>query len=324
MDALIVSMWVTNKHTMVLAALVRNTDAMTRRSFPQPAPSHLLVTIRAQLPALRPAEVRVATAVLDDPAGVSGTSITTLARECQTSETTVVRFCRAVGVEGYAALRMALARECSRAEVNAGAPVLSGDISAEDALEDVIAKIGSADVRAIEDTMTNLDVASLEVAVTRVSEARRIDVVGIGASGFVAADLAQKLHRIGRTAIAWIDPHAALTSAALLGTDDVIIGISHTGSTIETVEPLDVASAAGCFTIAITNTLGSPLAKVADVMLATVARETTFRSGAMASRIAQLSLVDCLFVGVAQRSYDETMTALELTYAAVHHRRRGR
>jgi len=41
----------------------------------------------------------------------------------------------------------------------------------------------------------------------------------------------------------------------------------------------------------------------------------------MASRIAQLAVIDCLFVGVAQRSYDRTMRALELTYAAVQGRR---
>ncbi len=286
------------------------------------APSHLLVTIRAQYPALRPAERRVANAVLDDPVGVSGTSISVLARECDTSETTVVRFCRAVGVSGYAALRMTLARESSRADGGPGGPVLSGDIAADEPLAQVIAKIGAADARAIEDTVTNLDVDTLRAAVELVAGARRVDIVGIGASGFVAADLAQKLHRIGRTAIAWLDPHAALTSASLLGRGDVVIGISHTGSTMEAVEPLALARGAGCSTIAITNTPGSPIAAEADLVLTTVAHETTFRSGAMASRIAQLSLVDCLFVGVAQRSYDDTVTALEKTYAAVHHRRR--
>ncbi len=297
---------------------------MTRRRSPALAPSHLLVTVRAQYSSLRPAEQRVATAVLDDPVGVSGTSISTLARECDTSETTVVRFCRAVGVGGYSALRMTLARESSVRDTETGRPVLSGDISADDRLEDVVAKIGASDAQAIEDTITNLDVEVLRQAVSLVAQARRIDVVGIGASGFVAADLAQKLHRVGRTAIAWMDPHAALTSAALLGPQDVIIAISHTGATVEAVEPLEVAREGGCASIAITNTPRSALATSADLVLTTVARETTFRSGAMASRIAQLSLVDCLFVGVAQSSYDETVIALEKTYAAVHHRRRQR
>lgn len=303
-----------------------HTDAMSAPNGAAIAPvRHLLVTVRAALPGLRPAERRVAEAVLAAPAAVSGTAITALAQQCGTSETTVVRFCRAVGLPGYAALRMELARECIRADGQpASRPRLSGDIAPGDRLEDIVTLIGSADARAIEDTMVNMDVDALREAVSRVAGARRIDVVGIGASGYVAADLAAKLHRIGRTAIAWSDSHAALTSAALLGPEDVIIGISHTGGTVETIEPLDIAQAAGCFSVGITNNPGSPLARTVDLLLTTVAGETTFRSGAMASRIAQLSLIDCLFVGVAQRSFDDTVTALNRTYAAVHRRRRRR
>ena len=94
------------------------------------------------------------------------------------------------------------------------------------------------------------------------------------------------------------------------------IAISHTGTTIDTVEALRVAEAGGATTIAITNSALAAHAHARHV-LTTAARETTFRSGAMASRIAQLAVVDCLFVGVAQRSYDRTVLALERTYSAV-------
>jgi DNA-binding MurR/RpiR family transcriptional regulator len=102
---------------------------------------------------------------------------------------------------------------------------------------------------------------------------------------------------------------------------DVAVAISHTGTTIDTVESLRLASARGATTIAITNFASSPVTEHADLVLTTAARETTFRSGATASRIAQLAVVDCLFVAVAQRTYDSAMQALELTYAAVRDRR---
>ena len=57
--------------------------------------------------------------------------------------------------------------------------------------------------------------------------------------------------------------------------------------------------------------------------LTTAARETTFRSGAMASRIAQLTVIDCLFIGVAQHHVDTAKTALEATYEAVSGHRLG-
>ena len=80
-----------------------------------------------------------------------------------------------------------------------------------------------------------------------------MDIYGVGASGFVAQDLHQKLHRIGLLSFAWPDAHAALTSAALLGPTDVAVAISHTGTTIDTIEALALAERCGATTIAITN-----------------------------------------------------------------------
>lgn len=284
----------------------------------------LLVRIRAELPFLRPAEQRVALAVLEDPAATAQRSIGALAAHCDTSSATVLRFCRAVGYAHYPELRLDLAHETGREAAGSGtAPLPTGDISRSDTLAEIVAKIAWSDARAIEDTAATLDVATLDRAIDAVTRARRIDIYGVGASGFVAQDLHQKLHRIGLPSSVWPDPHAALTSAALLGPDDVAIAISHTGTTIDTIEALRVAQDGGATTVAITNFGESPLARHAAHVLATAARETTFRSGAMASRIAQLAVVDCLFVGVAQRSYERTVAALERTFAVVQGRRIG-
>ncbi|HTJ37352.1 MAG TPA: MurR/RpiR family transcriptional regulator [Dactylosporangium sp.] len=282
----------------------------------------ILVRIRGALPSLRPAERRVADVILVDPAAATELSISALARQGTTSESTVMRLCRALGLERFPELRLALARAAIREEARYGPESqLSSDIGRTDSIEDIVRKIGFSDARAIEETTSTLDIDALSQAVDAVARARRIDLYGIGASGFVCQDLHQKLHRIGLFASAWPDPHAALTSAALLTSDDVAVGISHTGTTIDTVEPLRVAAERGATTIAITNFGSSAIAEHADLVLTTAARETTFRSGATASRIAQLAVVDCLFVAVAQRSYDKTMQALGNTYAAIRDRR---
>jgi DNA-binding MurR/RpiR family transcriptional regulator len=282
----------------------------------------LLVRIRAALPSLRPAERRVAEAILDDPARVAERSMSALAADCSTSVATVLRFCHAVGYRHYPDLRIDLARHAGREEGGNGPrPLLTGDISPTDTLAEIVAKIAYSDARAIEDTAATIDLDALGRAIDAVVGAERIDIYGIGASGFVAQDLHQKLHRIGLLSSVWPDPHAALTSAALLGPADVAVAISHTGTTIDTIEALRLADGNGATTIAITNFDRSPLTGHARHVLTTAARETTFRSGAMASRIAQLAVIDCLFVGVAQRSFDRTMLALERTYTAVRGRR---
>ena len=280
------------------------------------ASGSVLVRIRAALPDLAPAERRVAEAALHDPSETAASTIGELARRCSTSETTVLRFCRAVGYGGYPDLRLALATEIGRAD-GAGAPYVSGEILPDDTVAEVIGKISATDSEAITATAAQLDHAVVRKVVRALQRAGRIDVYGVGASAHVAQDFQQKLFRIGRVAFAWPDPHAARASAALLGKGDVAFAMSHTGTTADTVDCLRIAAATGATTVALTNYPRSPITEHAKLVLTTAARETTFRSGAMASRIAQLSVIDTLFVLVAQQDPTKTTHALERTFSAV-------
>jgi DNA-binding MurR/RpiR family transcriptional regulator len=292
---------------------------------PRPTLS-ILIRVRGAMPSLRPAERRVADAVLADPAKISESSITAVARQCQTSETTVLRFCRALGLAGYPELRIALARAAQWEESDhGGTGPMTGTIGKTDSLADIVAKVTYADAHALEETGASLNLAVLERAVSAVAGARRVDIYGSGPSGLVGHDLQLKLHRIGLVSFVWSQPREACASAALLTSADAAIGICHTGTTTETVDALQVARRRGATTIAITNFARSPVTEHADLVLTTAARETTFRSGAMASRITQLTVADCLFAGVAQRSYDQALEALASTAAVdgVRHRVRA-
>ena len=281
-----------------------------------------VVKTRGLLPSLSRAEQRVAQLIIDEAGTAATLTISELARRAETSETTVVRFCRAIGFSGYPELRLRLATEAGRAQEEASPQAVMGsDISPTDDLAQVVKTIAFADARAVEDTAVQLDLGVLERVIEAVVGARRVDIYGVGASAFVAQDFQQKLHRIGRLAYAWSDLHLALTSAALLDERDVAFGISHTGNTIDTIEVFAEAGRRGAKTVALTNFPKSPITRVADLVLTTAARETTFRSGAMASRLAQLTVIDCVFVGVAQRTYPQTRAALEATYEAVRSRR---
>ncbi|MEU5847319.1 MurR/RpiR family transcriptional regulator [Saccharopolyspora shandongensis] len=288
---------------------------VTDDTFRESGESSPLVKIRSLLPGLARAEQRVANIVLADPASIARRSITEVAEAAGTSETTVTRFCKAIGVGGYPDLRIALAADTARTSTRDRE--LGSDIAPDDDLGQIIEKVGYADAKAVEETAGQLDPAILQRLVDDVAAARRIDVYGVGASAFVALDLQQKLHRIGLTCFAWSDTHNALTSAAVLREGDVAIGISHTGATTETVEALREARRRGATTAALTNFARSPITEVADRVLTTAVRETTYRSGAMASRIGQLTVIDCLFIGVAQRHLDQAKAALEATYEAV-------
>ncbi len=281
----------------------------------------MLVALRGLKPTLVPSQRRVATLILHNPALASRRTISELAEAASTSETTVQRLCHELGVGGYRDLRVALAAESGREQERAANRDIGSDIGRNDDLDAIIDTVTFTDRQAIADTARILDRAALAEAVARTASARRIDIIGVGASAVVALDLQQKLHRIGLIAYAWHDTHAALTAAAILRPDDLAIGVSHTGATTDTIDAIREASQHGAHTIALTGVPNSPLAAAADLLLLTADRETTFRSGATASRIAALSVVDVLFVAVAQRRYDQSVSALDATRRAVASRR---
>ena len=281
----------------------------------------VIVRIRSLLPSLAPAEQRVGMVVTGNPQRAARLTISELAREAETSQATVIRFCRSIDAGSYPDLRIAVATWAGRADANGGLP-LSLDIRADDGLAELVAKIAVSDANAARDTAAALDLDQLRLAIDAVVEAGRVDIYGASASGLVAQDLQQKLHRIGLLAFAWTDPHLALTSGANLRAGDVAIGLSYTGTTQDTIDVLEQARRAGARTIAVTNFANSPIATAADLLLCTSAHETSFRAGAMGSRIAALTVVDCLFVGVAQRNHGSAFAALARTYDALQVRHR--
>ncbi|MFF3503646.1 MurR/RpiR family transcriptional regulator [Streptomyces sp. NPDC003247] len=287
------------------------------------APASALASkIRTLAPSLTRSMQRVAEAVARDPAGCAALTVTGLAERTGTSEATVVRTARLLGYPGYRDLRLALAGLAAHQQ-SGRAPVIATDIAVDDPLADVVAKLAHDERQTLADTAAGLDTVQLGAVADAVAAARRTDVYGVGASGLVAQDLVQKLLRIGLVAHAHGDPHLAVTGAVQLRAGDVAVAVTHSGSTGDVVEPLRVAFERGATTVAITGRPGGAVAQYADHVLTTsTARESELRPAAMSSRTGQLLVVDCLFVGVAQRTYDTAAPSLAASYEALAHRHR--
>jgi len=288
--------------------------------------SSVLLRIRYEQERLSAAERRVAAQILKDPHVVLRSTIMEMAARCDTSQATVARFCRAVGLDGYRALRVEVAAAASRQEAELDRFELAdGEIDPSDTAAEVVAKIAFQETQAIVQTTDSLDLAALDAVVAAIVDSPSTDIYGFGSSALTALDLQQKLHRIGMNAYAFSDIHLALPSAAILKPMMVAIAVSHSGTTAEANDALQRAHLAGAVTVAITNEPMSPLGRAADFVLATNAGENRYRSGAMSSRIAQLALVDALFVRIAQRrDYDELVESLRLTYESVRGHRVGK
>lgn len=266
-----------------------------------------------------PAEKRIITMIRRDPPGVANMGVTELAKYAETSTATVVRTSKRLGFTGYPALRLALAAQSS-----SPMPVelpLAADIGENDSPKQILQKLLEFEVKGANETTQLLSAATLEQAVTFLAQARRIDIYGAGASALVAQDLCQKLRRIGVVAQTYGSTDESLVSACQLAAGDVALAISHSGKTAGVVEALSQAKVAGATTLAITANGRAPIARKADVVLRTSNREMGFRAAAMASRTSQLLIIDCLYIGVAQR-LPGAREALRKTHDAVQQHRR--
>jgi DNA-binding MurR/RpiR family transcriptional regulator len=285
-----------------------------------PGPGALAAKVRTMAPSMTRSMQRVAEAVAHDPAGCSRLTVTGLAERTGTSEATVVRTSRLLGYPGYRDLRLALAGLAAQQESGA-APSVTADIAVDDPLADVVTKLAHDEQQTLADTAAALEVGQVEAAVGALAAARRVDVYGSGASALVGQDLAQKLLRIGMVAHAHADPHLAVTNAVQLRAGDVALAITHSGRTVDVIEPLRVAFDHGATTIALTGRPDGEVAQYADHVLTTsTARESELRPAAMSSRTSQLLVVDILFIGVAQRTYETAAPALSASYEALAHR----
>lgn len=276
--------------------------------------------IRSRAAEMTVAEARICELIQREPAAAAKMTISELAVEAGTSESTVVRMARSLGFSGYRELRLALA--VAGAANEPAATTLTGDIGRDDDLKVALGKLAAAEESALRTTVRQVDITTLRAVVDTIVNARRVDVYGVGVSGLAATDLCQKLLRIGRDSHAYVEAHLAITSASLLGPGDVALAISHSGEITDVLEPMSLAKEHGATTIAVTSQARSPLARLAQHTLLSAGRSEPLRPGAMASRTSQLLVIDAIFVGVAQRDYDASLRAMRTTIAALDPRRR--
>jgi len=262
-----------------------------------------ILRIREIYEALTPAEKKLANYVLEHGEQVTGLAASDFAELCDTSPASVVRFVKKLGFEGLQDFKIDIAKGLALKPGNQ--ENVYEAVTVHDATGDVIKKIAAGNIKAIEDTMGVLDEEAVAQAIQALIEAKHINIYGVGASGLVAQDLQYKLMRISKSVSMHMDSHTQLTSSIHMKKGDVAIGISHSGRTLEVFKSLEKSKQRGAKTISITKYGNSPISELADIKLYTASVEKHLRTGAIASRIAQLTVVDIIFIGVARNDFSE-------------------
>jgi DNA-binding MurR/RpiR family transcriptional regulator len=269
------------------------------------------VRLQGTYAGLRAAEQRVADFILAHPDELIYLTVTELADRTHTSESTVVRLCQKIGYKGYQEFKIVLARDLVEP-----ATAIYAAIEPVDDLATVKTKVFQANAQALRDTLEVLDEGQLQRAVDTIAGARRLEVYGVGGSSPLALDAYHKFVKLGVAAVALSDGDLMAMSSSLLGAGDVALGISHTGASRDVTDALGRAKRHGATTICITHRSSSPITKMSDVVLVTAAQQTAFSSDASSSRIAQLAVIDTLYVGVAHKNHARSLEMIERTREA--------
>lgn len=272
-----------------------------------------LIRIRSAYPSLAKVLKRIADRILSNPRGVVTMSVTELAELADSSEASVVLFCKKLGYRGFQHLKFVLSKEV----FTAFSSDIHEEIDRSDEAPVIIKKVFNTSIQALNDTLRILDQSALQAAAEAILAADRVLIVGAGISGMIAEDFWMKLFRINRNVACYNDHTWMKMAAAVAGPADLVFAISHSGSMKSVLDAVATAKAQGARTIGLTNYLNSPLSKIVDILLLTSSRESGVREEEMTSRIAQLAVVDSLFVIVANRSYETSAANLRHTREAV-------
>lgn len=256
--------------------------------------SVLIANIRSAAPNMTPALSRVADHVIANAQAVLYQSITELAEEANSSEASVMRFCRELGFTGFQNFKLVLAQELAT-QGKANTPSTAAD-SVQLLIE--TAKI------ALDETERLLDRSILDTVAAELLAASQIEIFGVAASAITAQYLEYKLTRLGLRARAVADAHLATMIAATSGPTVVHILVSSSGSTIDTVRVAELAHSRGARTTIITNRSKSPLAAKSDHVLLASWPETPLTGGAFPSKISQLLIVDALVAHITSADPD--------------------
>jgi len=262
-----------------------------------------ILKIREVYEELTPAEKKLANYVLEHGEQVVGLAASDFAELCETSPASVIRFVKKLGFEGLQDFKIDIAKSLAL-KFNTQENIYEA-VTVHDSTMDIVNKIARGNIKAIEDTVGVLDEESVSAAIKALIEANHINIYGVGASGLVAQDLQYKLMRISKSVSMYMDSHTQLSSSIHMKKGDVAIGISHSGRTLEVYKALEKSKQRGAKTISITKYGNSPISEIADIKLYTASVEKHLRTGAIASRIAQLTVVDIIFLGVARNNYGD-------------------
>ncbi|MTI60048.1 MAG: MurR/RpiR family transcriptional regulator [Firmicutes bacterium] len=270
-----------------------------------------LFVLKKELNNLRVSEQKVVNYILKKPFEIFDMTINELAAKANSSEATVVRTCKNLNLKGFQELKYNLKHDIEEALSR-----FYDEILPDDTAQELVSKVFKANAQTIDDTLKMLNIEDFIIALKKLKKANKIAIFGQGGAAPVALDAYHMFINLGVDCLWQADANMQIIHAKSLNKDDVCIAISRSGEMKDVINSVKVAQKEGAFCIAITASPGSFLSEIADVILYAKSANTVFRNIDTAERIAELTILDALYIGFANNDIIKTREALRASAKA--------
>lgn len=251
-------------------------------------------------------EKKIADYILDHIEEIKEFTSAELAKKAHVGQSSVIKFIKKIGFHGFTDFKIKLSEEL--AGQKAMKPnFLHNDISSNDTLYEATKKIAYSHVSSIEKTTSHISYDHLNKVIDLLDTSKKVIILGVGASSLVGKDLQHKLTKIGKLVLHDLDLHVQVTQAVATDQDDLILAISHGGETKVVIEAIIAAKENRAKVVSITGSKNNSISALSDISLYTAATENFLSPSALSSRIAQLTLIDALFIGLIKRDHVKLM-----------------
>jgi len=255
----------------------------------------LLRLIERNFSDLRKSEKKVASFAMDRSNELSQLKMAEAAEAIGVSEPSINRFCKALGFSGFSEFKNTLARQLAADDY-----FEVYEINDDDSIFDLTEKVFETTISEILNIQSQLSQDLLEEAIEALANAKRVEFYAFGGSVPVAMDAQHKFFRLKIPSSCISDPHIQFMSANSLNKNDVVVAISHSGTTAALVESIKTVKKSGVTVIGIMPK-GSPVSKICDIPLEVNAGSDSARiSKPLTSRLGYMAIIDVLTIGVAQ------------------------
>ncbi|MGL5174876.1 MAG: MurR/RpiR family transcriptional regulator [Cetobacterium sp.] len=249
-------------------------------------------------------EKRISNFLLENTDAIKVLNTYDLAIKCDVSQASVVRFAKKLGFKGFPEFKIALAGDLAMRNNEKEINIIYDEIQFEDNTEVLAKKVVYENIKSVEDTYKILNFEEIEKAAEAIEKANRIFILGAGFSGIIARDFQYKLWELGKNVIFETDQHIQLTNASTAGEGDVVFVISYSGQTLDIYQSILEFKDRGVKVITLTKFATNPIKDIGDISLSTIVEKSNLRSTSLSSRMAQLTVIDILYIKLIQMDRD--------------------